>query len=449
MDKANSTKVIQCPKHPSLPLQRVDIDPSSKKSIYCLECMLENKHANSLYVSLPTLPEFLKTSAITFHEHKGKLSPTSGPPEEYLQAISNKNEDTEKLKIHIDGEKKKVEAFFTQIRGAVLAIINHKRADFIKLLDNQLVYFNNNYKAFEKELKRAYPKKDDIDAMFPTHEELELKLKKVNDAPELETFIKEIKEQLSSGETGFEVFSQSEEGKRARFDDFVKTLKEIENIQPFLEEQNLHVENTVKEIKQFFEKLFSTTFILLNPIPDIHSSLDLKNNQGPITSADDFATLKQWLAPKFAFNPKLIYKGSRDGLTPEVFHLRCDGKGPTITIIKCQFSGSSQVSLIGGFLDQDWHQKNAYIYSEEAFVFSLSLKMKCPISQPQYAAQGFSDFGPIFGVGHDIIIAKDLTQSYVSGRSYKNSTKIIQSENYCGVGRIYFTPQDLEVYTIL
>ncbi|CAG8723678.1 17721_t:CDS:2 [Racocetra fulgida] len=41
----------------------------------------------------------------------------------------------------------------------------------------------------------------------------------------------------------------------------------------------------------------------------------------------------------------LIYRGSRDGFTPKIFHKACDNQGPTITVIKIK--GLDQV--IGGY----------------------------------------------------------------------------------------------------
>ena len=63
---------------------------------------------------------------------------------------------------------------------------------------------------------------------------------------------------------------------------------------------------------------------------------------------------------------ELLYRGSRDGWQAQDFHSRCDGKGATVTVIKC--SGGF---VFGGYADVPWHSKGEYTRSSQAFLFSL------------------------------------------------------------------------------
>jgi hypothetical protein len=70
----------------------------------------------------------------------------------------------------------------------------------------------------------------------------------------------------------------------------------------------------------------------------------------------------------------LLYRGSRDGFDPNDFHLRCDGKSPTLTVFKAQESSF----IFGGFTTGVWHQLSTYISDSKAFLFSLTNKDDAP-----------------------------------------------------------------------
>ena len=46
---------------------------------------------------------------------------------------------------------------------------------------------------------------------------------------------------------------------------------------------------------------------------------------------------------------RLIYRGSKDGFTADVFHSKCDHKGPTLAVIL-----SEHGKIFGGFTDIEW-----------------------------------------------------------------------------------------------
>ena len=51
---------------------------------------------------------------------------------------------------------------------------------------------------------------------------------------------------------------------------------------------------------------------------------------------------------------ELIFRGSRDGTTSEVFHNKCDNQGPTITLIKSDLG-----NIFGGFASISWTNPNS------------------------------------------------------------------------------------------
>jgi len=61
---------------------------------------------------------------------------------------------------------------------------------------------------------------------------------------------------------------------------------------------------------------------------------------------------------------QLLYRGTRDG---DKFHNKCDNKGATITLIQ-----SSTGHLFGGYTPSPWCTKNAFVYDQRCFIFTLS-----------------------------------------------------------------------------
>jgi hypothetical protein len=97
----------------------------------------------------------------------------------------------------------------------------------------------------------------------------------------------------------------------------------------------------------------------------------------------------------------LLYRGSRDGFGAEDFHLKCDNKSPTLTIIKAQESGY----IFGGYTEAEWDSTYEYRVDPNTFLFSLTNKdakpCKMNVTDPTRAIYGHVDFGPIFGGDED------------------------------------------------
>ena len=68
-----------------------------------------------------------------------------------------------------------------------------------------------------------------------------------------------------------------------------------------------------------------------------------------ITRFDDENTLLSWMLDQPG-DAKwgILYKATRDGFKPANFHKRCDGKSPTLVVIK---SGENN---FGGYTDKPW-----------------------------------------------------------------------------------------------
>ncbi|MDR3740408.1 MAG: TLD domain-containing protein [Terracidiphilus sp.] len=105
----------------------------------------------------------------------------------------------------------------------------------------------------------------------------------------------------------------------------------------------------------------------------------------------------------------LLYKGSRDGMTPLAFHSMCDGMGPTLVLIRCD-----QGCIFGGYAGQSWESspRLKFVPSRcaDMFVFSVigppaaclgNAPVRFPVrrAHEHWALQCHSACGPIFDGG--------------------------------------------------
>jgi hypothetical protein len=93
----------------------------------------------------------------------------------------------------------------------------------------------------------------------------------------------------------------------------------------------------------------------------------------------------------------LLYSGSRDGFGAKDFHLKCDKKSPTLTIIKAQDSGF----IFGGYTEAQWDSTIEFKIDPNAFLFSLTNKEAKPckmnVIDPTRAIYCHFNYGLIFG----------------------------------------------------
>jgi len=128
-----------------------------------------------------------------------------------------------------------------------------------------------------------------------------------------------------------------------------------------------------------------------------------------------------WLNKELPGNYKmggLLFDTSKDGDAASTFHARCDGEGPTVTIVETTLG-----VMFGGFTDQSWSSSTAYRTDADAFVFRLRpSKMKFLVSASTQAIYTHASYGPRFG-GIAFVIynnCQDNADSYVSSTSYYN-----------------------------
>ena len=120
-----------------------------------------------------------------------------------------------------------------------------------------------------------------------------------------------------------------------------------------------------------------------------------------------FDILKKWSGFK---KLELIYRGSRDGMTHDVYHSKCDNNGGTIILMK-----NEKNNIFGACASDPWIVEQCkYTKSLNSFLFSLtnmynSEPIKFPIKHTDKALFYRNDYGPLFGMmGNDLGLRKNF-----------------------------------------
>ena len=146
---------------------------------------------------------------------------------------------------------------------------------------------------------------------------------------------------------------------------------------------------------------------------------------------------------------ELLYRGTRDGMSADVFHNKCNNKGPTISLFK-----NENGYIFGGYASIDWTCYNNYKSAPDSFIFTLTnmyniSPTKFPNSTSTCNIYDSSSYGPTFGGGHDIYIGFSsnhtlgfpYTYADVLGKGYS----IFKGDNKNG----NFNLKEIEVFKLI
>ena len=141
--------------------------------------------------------------------------------------------------------------------------------------------------------------------------------------------------------------------------------------------------------------------------------------------------LKEWINYK---KLELIYRGTRDGSTANIFHNKCDNQGPTLCLYK-----NNKGNIFGGFTPISWKSEKSgnYPYDKDSFLFTLTniygIEPTKFINTGNKSVYHYYNSGPSFGGGVDIIIYYDFINSN------SNSTFPCSYQDILGKGKSIFT----------
>ena len=121
---------------------------------------------------------------------------------------------------------------------------------------------------------------------------------------------------------------------------------------------------------------------------------------------------------------KLIYRGTRDGMTSKDFHYKCDNKGKTI----CLFL-NDKGNIFGGYSSIPWTSNGGNKTAKDCFIFTLTNiyniePTKFPYLKDRSVCHDES-YGPLFGGGSDLGFGSNFISSKGSWSSFPYSYKDI------------------------
>ena len=207
-----------------------------------------------------------------------------------------------------------------------------------------------------------------------------------------------------------------------------------------LEEKNNKIKDELKEIlkKEILNELKSENQKqqkenIINP---------LIVSKSKIIYDEFFKQLNYWISPK-SLKFTLIYSTSGNGDSANAFHKYCNGKGPTVTIVK-----GKNGHIFGGYVTVPFSSDGQSHYDDKAFLFSLTNMKKFPIKIKEQAVCHYGGWGPYIGYKNNCDLA-------IFGGCLKNKDSYCKPKSYefnrvdlIGTTDEKFEVEDYEVFLV-
>ena len=206
---------------------------------------------------------------------------------------------------------------------------------------------------------------------------------------------------------------------KKKIEDLEKENNLLKQKNEIIEKKNLDIEKKNLDIEKrlsILEKKFDNES---NQIIEKKNSPILESN---IINEEDKKKILNWI-PNRLISTELIFDTSRDGDSIDSFKNKCEGKCPTLVIVK-----TNTGIIFGGYATSAW-RKDGPITDYNSFVFSLDPQKKYNLTVPTSALFGYRYHDIIFQFGCCYFrIASGCTSNnnnYVSGGDYESGLKNI------------------------
>ena len=161
-----------------------------------------------------------------------------------------------------------------------------------------------------------------------------------------------------------------------------------------------------------------------------------------ILKEEEYKLINEFIDPTKHMKLKLLYSTAVADFNSMSFHRLCNGKGPTLTVVK-----SSNGKRFGGYASVSWENRQQYVRDDNAFLFSLDLK-KCFKKKSKCSAlYDQTDCGPTFGEGHDLHISN--TCKVQNGSCCNAPSTYTEATTKDLSGEKNFVVEDYEVYSVM
>ena len=229
----------------------------------------------------------------------------------------------------------------------------------------------------------------------------------------------------------------------------IEIRKENKQFKSIYEDKNMNYNITKLESNTNYELRICTIYD--NTISNYSDSVKFKTNKFDSILLNESKKFDECLNKIYEWtggkNMELLYRGTRDGMSADTFHKKCNNKGPTISLFK-----NEKGYIFGGYASIDWTSCGNYKSAPDSFIFTLTnmyniSPTKFPNSNTSYSIYDNSSYGPTFGGGHDIVVFNpnytDFPHSYkdVLGKGYS----IFKGDN----DTYYFNLKEIEVFKLI
>ena len=207
-----------------------------------------------------------------------------------------------------------------------------------------------------------------------------------------------------------------------------------------------NLNRTILSDKKMIEYLIKQNKILKNIIKS-YEKKDVNKESELITNENQLNLIKSGIKNLNSKNLKLklIYKATRDGDTPEKFHLKCDGISPTISIFKTKDN-----YIFGGYTDKNWDNNSKDLKCNDAFLFSFD-KMKIYPGKNGGSIYCSKNHGPWFSYAlgaQENNFLKDEQVKQFEFSSFKSNWENIDKEYELNNGKKAYYIKEIEVFHI-
>ena len=217
----------------------------------------------------------------------------------------------------------------------------------------------------------------------------------------------------------------------------IKSMKVEMNDMKELNKEINSMKLEMNEMKEFIDQLKEVDYI----VGSINRNKALQSDK-MIIDEKERKLIFDWISVDRKVKMELLYKATRDGDSSSAFHNKCDGKSPTLTLVK-----TSNGYRCGGFTSLPWDSFRDYKEDNNAFVFSMDTRSKY-MSTNSNSIYCHSDYGPTFGDGYDLCLENGFLTAANSNRCNCPSTyKTVKQSELTG-GEYNFTVKECEVYLI-
>ena len=148
------------------------------------------------------------------------------------------------------------------------------------------------------------------------------------------------------------------------------------------------------------------------PLPYIETSFCEEDER--ILQKRDIELILSWINRQNPLKLNLIYKATRDGDSPLIFHKKVDGIKNTVTVIL-----TDKGFRCGGFITKEWNTSGEFNKGDvNSFLFSLERKEHFMINHEESSNYNHANYGPTFGRGYDLVVGENVGSLLSSNQNW-------------------------------